>query len=62
MSINYFLVTLVLISSIIILGEKEPKYSNLESVGTFGTNIQRKLEENENYITVKYKALTIGKI
>ena len=57
--IKYFLVTLFLISPITILGEKVPKYANLDSVGTFGANNQRKLEEKEHYISVKYKALTI---
>ena len=57
-AIQYFLVTLVLIFPITILGEKVPKYANLESVGTFGANIQSKLEEKEHYITVKYKTLT----
>ena len=38
-----YALTLVLISPIDILGEKVPKYSNIEPGGIFGTNIQRKL-------------------
>ena len=55
-----YALTLFLISPIDILGEKVPKYSNIEPGGIFRTNIQRKLEENNNnYIIVKYKAQTI---
>ena len=51
-----YALTLLMIFPIDILGERVPKYSNIELGGTFGTNIQRKLQEkNENYIKVKYK-------
>ena len=50
-----YALTLFMISPIDILGVKIPKYSNIEPEGTFGSNIQRKLEENNNnYIIVKY--------
>ena len=52
-----YVLLIYFISDSIIEGEKVSKYQEINPEGNFGNDIKRKLEE-ENYIIVKYDAVT----
>ena len=54
-ALRIFVAILFLISPIEILGEKVPKYTKMN-------HAKRKLEENDNYIIVKYGTETIYEV